>query len=147
MNRLTRHLARLPIELLRKAYVRALMLSLEERGTREAADVVHRELYALPGEIEGYLKAQATETEILTHRLARRFDLGMALNEAAERATVLIEKTRAEEEAKLASIKDPIARHYAEMRLESTSEDFLTSPQKAALSIQRRVLAGKLRAL
>lgn len=80
------------------------------------------------------------EEQITTERLARRYDPGMALNEAFQRAA---EKIRAAPEPRPAQPdEDPIAAHYRQMR-EKPSE--LTDNQQAALKHQERFLRANLK--
>lgn len=52
----------------------------------EVEKLAWRELQAIEDTIVGFYDYQNREQRILTARLARRFDLGMALNESAVRA-------------------------------------------------------------
>lgn len=56
--------------------------------------LARRELDAIPESVEAFFLHQKTEQKILIERLGRRYDLGLALNEAANRA--LAEKKEAE---------------------------------------------------
>lgn len=48
--------------------------------------IIDREVSAVRQSVIAYTEFQVSEQEILTQRLGRRFDLGMALNEATSRA-------------------------------------------------------------
>lgn len=80
----------------------------------KARDVARREVWAVPESIRAYFLHQKTEADILTERLGRRYDLGSALNEAANRA---MEDKRVQREAQP-----------------------LTATQEAALKVQREYL-------
>ena len=81
--------------------------------SKEGRDVFHRELDAIADSVNGYINFQKTESEIISERLSRRFDLSAALNESAARAI----------KEKQAVIEHP-----------------LTDKQKAALEFQKSYL-------
>lgn len=91
-----------------------------------------RELDELPAEAKERALYLRTEEETLTNRLARRYDPGMALNEAHERARQKIAEAKKKADPPPAD-EDPIAAHYRMMR-ENPPE--LTATQQAALKIQ-----------
>ena len=62
----------------------------------KSRQLVQREINAVFGSIEAYADYLMTETAILTERLSRRYDPGMALNEATNR--VIAAKREAGEE-------------------------------------------------
>lgn len=62
------------------------VVELSERPKEEAARIARREVDAIRDSLEGHFEFQASEQKILDARLSRRFDPGMALNEAATRA-------------------------------------------------------------
>jgi hypothetical protein len=70
----------------RKAYIWSLLKQLPKRPAPEVLRLVERELDAIPESILGHFDWQRREVEILSDRLARRFDVAMALNEATNRA-------------------------------------------------------------
>lgn len=106
-----------------------------------ARRVIERELDQVL--VTGRLAAhnQITEEEILNKRLARRYDPGMALNEAFERAAKKAEEARAKPVPPPPPDEDPIAAHYRRMR-EQPPE--LTPKQQMALDVQARTLRKNL---
>ena len=76
----------------------------------------YREMDAISSNVQSFVKYQTDEAEILNARLSRRYDPGMAVNEAANRAI----------EAKKAA-REP-------------SPDNLTAKQKMALEVQKQYL-------
>lgn len=116
--------------------------SIHPSHRKQAADVLRRELKAIPEQVRAFAEQQATEVEVLTERLARRFDLGAALNEAAERAKARIAATRKQVLADAQHIEDPIERHYAQMRADVPN---LTGRQSAALAVQRQTIERSIR--
>lgn len=83
-------------------YLWALMRTLrgatpdEALRLAESRRIAQRELAAIPDTIRAHFNYQISETRILSERLARRYDVGMALNEAAARA--IAEKQAAKQE-------------------------------------------------
>lgn len=55
---------------------------------KEVRELAWREVRAIEASIRAHYDFQNREQRILSDRLARRFDLGMALNESAERAVL-----------------------------------------------------------
>lgn len=67
-----------------------LMRSGKRRGwnSKETERLAKRELAAVQESIRAHFEYQTSEADILSERLSRRYDPGMALNEAANRAMV-----------------------------------------------------------
>lgn len=86
------------------------------RSKAEMRSLVLRELSGVQENIEAYASWLSSERAVLEARLNRRFDLGMALNESANRVI---------EAKKLAREPNP---------------DNLTGQQKAALEFQKQFL-------
>lgn len=84
----------------------------------EAARLAVRETLAVKESVVAHFEYQKTEQDILSERLARRYDIGMAMNEAANCAIV----------QKAAAKEDP-------------RNPPLTSRQQAALEFQKEYLA------
>ena len=53
---------------------------------KETIPIIRRELWAIPETIVETLAWRRSEVDILTERLGRRYDVGMAINEATNRA-------------------------------------------------------------
>lgn len=129
----------------RRLHVWAIMQSLPPiYRVARAKDFLWNGMVILKSDVQAMLDQSTTERDIVTARLARRYDPGMALNEAFARAE---EKIRdAPEATPAAPDEDPIAAHYRQMR-EKPPE--LSARQKAALAHQetflRRNLANKKR--
>jgi hypothetical protein len=68
----------------------------ERRNPEQIRRLAGRELAAVAESIRAFDAYQATEADILNARLSRRFDPGMALNEAAERAIAAKKAAKAE---------------------------------------------------
>lgn len=81
--------------------------------------IIANEVACVRDSIIGFCAYQFTETEILTERLGRRYDVGMAMNEATNRALVL--------KAAMPTDPQPIRE--------------LTANQKMALKVQEQYLA------
>lgn len=109
---------------------------------KQAARVLKRELDEIPAQVRAYAEELLTETEVLTQRLARRFDLGAVLNEAHDRAKAKIDAERDRRLAEADKLEDPIAQHYARMRAEGPQ---LNHAQQQALAVQRAMLERNLR--
>jgi hypothetical protein len=106
------------------ALVWLLVRSAKVYGWRELAEVrrvAQREVWAIAESITGHFEYQTTERQILTERLTRRFDVGMAMNEATNRAR---ERRRVLEAEGLVVEAEPQ----------------LTDRQKAALAFQEQYL-------
>lgn len=103
--------------------------------------VIERELDQVL--VTGRLAAfnQITETEILDKRLARRYDPGMAMNEAFERAAKNAAEARAKPSTPAPPGEDEITAYYRQMR-EHPPE--LTPKQQAALDVQKKTLRQNL---
>lgn len=68
--------------LAQRLYVWAICAAAAHRPRR----LVEREVKAVPETVDASLAYQNREQETLTVRLSRRYDIGMAMNEAANRA-------------------------------------------------------------
>jgi hypothetical protein len=71
-----------------RAYVALLVREAKERGFEpvKARRLAWSEVAAIPDTLVAHFDYQKSEATILSERLARRFDPGMAVNEAAQRA-------------------------------------------------------------
>lgn len=58
----------------------------ETRPFSEMAVLYLNELNAVKDNVSAYISFQKSEKEILTERLGRRYDIGLAMNESAQRA-------------------------------------------------------------
>lgn len=88
---------------------------------REARRLVWRELGAIRETVIEHARYQDREARILNDRLSRRYDPGMAVNEAANRAIA------------------------AKQAAGERSPDTLTDKQKLALQLQERTVAERIR--
>ena len=80
------------------ALMRTLRGGVQDESCRlaESGRIGQRELDAIPETIRAHFNYQISETRILSERLARRYDVGMALNEATNRT--IVEKQAAKQE-------------------------------------------------
>ncbi len=85
---------------------------------RDLYQIVEREVTAVADSVFAYAEWQKEEVAILTDRLTRRYDVGMAMNEATQRAM----KARAEAQIDEAPIRE------------------LTANQRKALAFQEQYL-------
>lgn len=104
-------------------------------------DYVKRVLHCIPADLVHRHVHLHNEINILTSRLARRYDPGLALNEAATRAKQIINERVEVEKDLPADPIDPIEAHYERMRRNPPE---LTDKQKAALAVQAKSLGVTL---
>lgn len=88
----------------------------------DAWRIAKRELAAVPDSMNGHFAWLVSEREIITARLVRRFDIGLAMNEATNRAL--------EERARL----------IAEEGISPEPTPILSETQRAALKFQEEYL-------
>lgn len=95
MKALNRAIAALGSALLKWALPRQAIDAGFGRGLAEAKRIVNREVDSIMETTIGFDDYTLSEVEIQTARLARRYDPGLALNEAAQRAMKMKDEARA----------------------------------------------------
>lgn len=74
------------MRLAHRAYIYAALRQSVFSDRADLAKLLERELLAIPETVAAHFAYQDREVRILTDRLSRRFDVGSAVNEAANRA-------------------------------------------------------------
>jgi len=104
---------------------------------------VHKAITAINDDLVNYFEFNHTEADILRRRLARRYDPGMAMNEAYARATEAVKNDTLEQEPPTTPpfADQAINQYYENLRKNPVQ---LTAQQKQALAVQRQTLRRNL---